>query len=385
MGTAVDNLCIILEHDIDEQYQYQPGEIVRGRVDVTLTRPFTIRTISIGVNGQGVVAWEDHELGSFQADEEYINASNQINHGTNHYDKGCHQFPFDYLLPNNLPSSFIGKYGSVTYVLKAAIHGDKPGETSITSEPFLVLRHSILPEQSTKSVGISKETRLWSTCATGKLKLSVEVNKAGVFPGEDMFIRAEIANKTPMRVTAVQASLIMDSVYHARQRKIQYHQIVNKRRDEYELMSGDGRRWQNVRLTVPPYIPESTLEHCDIIEISYKFQFRVELSGGKEVKVELPIRIGTHHMGLEIPENAKVDSGRYNNEWSTRHFPGADKEMGNGFERETAAWEGGVPELRPVDSTMINPLFQKQVPGHFERPKKISEEDMPEIIENTKL
>ncbi|XP_061169626.1 arrestin domain-containing protein 4-like [Saccostrea echinata] len=385
MGTAVDNLCIGLEHDIDEQYQYQPGEIVRGRVEVTLTRPLTIRTISIGVYGQGVVAWEDRDLGSFQADEEYINASKNINLGTSHYDKGQHQFPFEYLLPNNLPSSFIGKYGSVTYVLKAVIQGERPGETSITSEPFLILRNSILPEPSNKTIGASIEKRLWSMCATGKLKFSVELNKVGALPGEDLFIRAEIANKSPLRVTAAQASLFMNSVYHARQRKIPYHQIVNKRRDEHELMSGDGRRWQNVRLTVPPYIPESGLEHCDIIEISYKFQFRVELSGGKEVKVELPILIGTHHMALDLPENAKVDSGRYNNEWSTQYFPGSSNEMGNGFERETERWEGGVPELRPVDSTMVNPLFQKQLPAHFERPKKISQDEMPEIIENTKL
>ena len=385
MGSAVDNLSIYLEHDIDEQYQYQPGEIVRGHLDVTLTRPLTIRTISISVYGQGAVACEDRELGSLHAHEEYINASKQISHGSEHYNKGQHRFPFDYLLPNNLPSSFIGKYGSVTYVLKAVIHGERPGETSITSEPFLVLRRTMLPEQCNKTVGTSAQKRVWAMCDSGKLKVSVELNKVGFCPGEDIFISAQIGNKTPLKVTAVQASLVMDSVYHAKQQKIPFHQIVNKRRDMYELESGEGRRWQNVRLTVPPYIPESGLENCDIIGISYKFQFRVELLGGKEVRMELPVLVGTHHMGLDIPENAKLDNGRYNNEWSTRHFPGHTDEIGNGFEREPEKWEGGVPELRPVDSTMINPLFQRQTSTHHERPKKISTEDMPEIMENTKL
>lgn len=385
MGSAVDNLSIYLEHDIDEQYQYQPGEIVRGHLDVTLTRPLTIRTISISVYGQGAVACEDRELGSLHAHEEYINASKQISHGSEHYNKGQHRFPFDYLLPNNLPSSFIGKYGSVTYVLKAVIHGERPGETSITSEPFLVLRRTMLPEQCNKTVGTSAQKRVWAMCDSGKLKVSVELNKVGFCPGEDIFISAKIGNKTPLKVTAVQASLIMDSVYHAKQQKIPFHQIVNKRRDMYELESGEGRRWQNVRLTVPPYIPESGLENCDIIGISYKFQFRVELLGGKEVRMELPVLVGTHHMGLDIPENAKLDNGRYNNEWSTRHFPGRTDEIGNGFEREPEKWEGGVPELRPVDSTMINPLFQRQTSTHHERPKKISTEEMPEIMENTKL
>lgn len=384
MGTAVANLSIYLEHDIDEQYQYQPGEIVRGHVDVTLTRPLTIRNISISVYGQGVVACEDRDLGSLHAHEEYINASKQINHGSDQYNKGQHKFQFDYLLPNNLPSSFIGKHGSVTYVLKVTVQGERPGETSITSEPFLVLRHSILPDQSNKTIGTSTQKRIWAMCNSGKLKVNVELNKVGFFPGEDMFISAAIENKCPLTVTAVQASLMMNSVYHAKQQKIPFHQIVNKRRDMYEITSGEGRRWQHVRLTIPPYIPESGLENCDIIGISYKFQFRVELVGGKEVKIELPILIGTHHMGLDIPENAKLDSGRYNNDWSTQHFPGNTKELQNGFDREPAAWDGGVPELRPVDSTMINPLFQKQISIH-DRKKKISTEEMPEIMENTKL
>ena len=55
---------------------------------------------------------------------------------------GRHKFPFEYTLPETLPSSFIGRYGSVTYVIKATLKEQRrfsPG-TTITSEPFLVLR-----------------------------------------------------------------------------------------------------------------------------------------------------------------------------------------------------------------------------------------------------
>jgi len=30
--SSFENVTINLEHDIDEQYQYQPGEIIRGKI-----------------------------------------------------------------------------------------------------------------------------------------------------------------------------------------------------------------------------------------------------------------------------------------------------------------------------------------------------------------
>ena len=67
---------------------------------------------------------------------------------------------------------------------------------------------------------------------------------------------------------------------------------MSKKRDEFDVGHSEGRRWNYVRLTLPPYIPESKLELCDIIELDYQFQFRIELSGGGEVRLETPFWIG---------------------------------------------------------------------------------------------
>lgn len=62
-------------------------------------------------------------------------------------------------------------------------------------------------------------------------------------------------------------------------------------------------------------------------------------------------------MGLDIFENVKLDSGRYNNEWSIQYFFGNVKELQNGFDREFVVWDVGVLEFRSVDFIMINFLF----------------------------
>ena len=48
--SAVTELSIVLQHDIDEQYQYQPGEIIRGTIYVTVARPTAIRAITVKVS-----------------------------------------------------------------------------------------------------------------------------------------------------------------------------------------------------------------------------------------------------------------------------------------------------------------------------------------------
>lgn len=221
MGTAIETLEVALEHDIDEQYQYQPGEILRGHVNVTTIRQTFLSKIYISITGQGVVAWEDPQFGSFNASEEYINAKHIVEdrglHEPLSLPKGAHKFPFEYQLPDNLPSSFIGKFGSVTYVLKAIVNGEK-GETNITSEPFLVIRKAALPENSRSSSSRSIEQRYWKLCSTGKIKFDVTIDKTGACPGEDLYIQSEVANKSPLRVTAVQASIIMNTLYHAKKK-----------------------------------------------------------------------------------------------------------------------------------------------------------------------
>ena len=54
-----------------------------------------------------------------------------------------------------------------------------------------------------------------------------------------------------------------------------------------------GRRWKGVRLTIPPYIPESRLDGCDIIDIKYELIFKADISGGNEIKIVIPIVVGT--------------------------------------------------------------------------------------------
>lgn len=231
--SSVEELTVVLEHDIDEQYQYQPGEVLRGNIRIKAARPTALRTITIRVVGEGNVSWKDEEGDSRspinQAEEKYVDVSKIVletkNQNPRNLQPGYTNFPFEYQLPENLPSSYIGKFGNVTYTIKCTVTGVKSIDTSITSEPFLVLRRSPLPESAKEEMTLQQEKRLWGSCTFGKISARLNMESRGGVPGEDLFMHAEIKNHSQRTVTAMQAALVMLSTYHARNKSTSFRQV----------------------------------------------------------------------------------------------------------------------------------------------------------------
>lgn len=241
----------------------------------------------------------------------------------------------------------------MTYILKVTVQGERPSDTIIATEPFLVMRKFVLPEDVCEPQDVQAAKTYFAMCSWGKLKFNIHMKKTGFVPGEDICLDAEISNRSPLRVTAIQASLVMNSKYHAQKNSVMFKQIVNKRRDDHELDEGDSRRWQNVRLAVPPYIPESFLQSCDIIDLTYVFQFRVELVGGKELKVEIPIIIGANPKGLEIPPDYDRN---VNMHWTMGPHDLAKQQIAEQREMKEK-WNVTSPEFRDDKTQVFNPLF----------------------------
>ncbi len=302
----MESFEINLEHDIDEQYQYEPGEMLRGHVQLILRENIKLKNILAQIKGEATVSWEDDGRTplTYRADETYIDVTQNLltapSGESQLLEKGRHRFALEYVLPMSLPSSFIGKFGSITYVVKATLKEDKKFgmSTLITSEPFLVLRRLDISkeEELMSQTHEVMEKRMFGAlafCLSGKVQAELVVNKRGHLPGEDIFMDAEITNSSPRIVKAVQASIIMHSTFTAKHNTRYNMQIVNKKRDEWEMSYGEGRRWKNVRLTIPPYIPESRLDGCDIIDIRYELLFKLDISGGNELKCSIPLVVGT--------------------------------------------------------------------------------------------
>jgi len=77
-------------------------------------------------------------------------------------------------------------------------------------------------------------------------------------------------------VDVMQASLVLNSTFHAKNKRRNYTQVVTKKSDTTEVEPTETRSWTSVRIGIPPYIPESRLDGCDMIDIAYELQVRID-------------------------------------------------------------------------------------------------------------
>ena len=167
-GSPIKKFEIHLEHDIDEQYQYEPGEMLRGEVHLANTEEIRVCSVEIQIRGEATVSWDNETGGDgqqFSARETYMDTSVELPLTADQggpatgqrrpgatggktdavtFPRGDHSFPLEIALPATLPSSFIGKYGSITYVLKATVREDKVASWLLIFTPPPIGERSIV-------------------------------------------------------------------------------------------------------------------------------------------------------------------------------------------------------------------------------------------------
>ncbi|XP_064648968.1 arrestin domain-containing protein 17-like [Lineus longissimus] len=383
----ITKLDIQLDHDIDAHYHFRPGENISGKVLVrVIDGEEILRYLRINFFGMGSVSWKDELAKTFSAEETYINQTVTlaplVPGEKMVLPSGWHEFSFSYELPLELPSSFIGKFGSVTYVVKASAEDGKT--VTISSEPFLIANKDFpfSAMMLNESVERTVSKRYWSKYRTGKVTAKLSLKRQGFAPGDDMDINAEIHNHSPKIIKGLHAMLIMHSTFYAQNSNHTHVQVISKRNDKWEMARGEGRHWSNAELTIPTYAPESKLEGCDIIDIHYELVLKVEIETKKETAKELWVSVPV----LVTPVQSQTENG-------VRRRQRSQSEMGRTIDRKTLE-SLDIQKLldlqqeyedtefgysRPVnDGTLrINPLFRQNTPEDH-----TLEND---LFENTKL
>ena len=109
-----------------------------------------------------------------------------------------------------------------------------------------------------------------------------------------------MSNWSPRSITLIQAAIILESTYRAhnsKKKQIVFRQILNKRIDVFDVKNLRGRRWRNVQMAVPPFLPDSGLEGCSIMDVRYLFEFRAQIDNSDDIYVHFPLFVGGHPAG----------------------------------------------------------------------------------------
>ncbi|XP_048735830.2 arrestin domain-containing protein 3-like [Ostrea edulis] len=282
------------------------GETVSGRATVDVESEITFQEINLVFDGKAYVHWSE-KRGSkdnrrtvfYSGTESYFNnvvcvLGKGLGGGDEHIlHPGQYVYPFSFVLPPNLPSSFEGGVGHVRYTIRGTI--DRPwGLNYNTVLAFTVLSALDLNQQPLATNGAeatdSKMLCCWC-CESGPITGTIKVNRVGYVPGESLYFEASVQNMSN-RVCRMSAAFEMVTVFQAKTRRKTVPLRINTITHQ-SLQPGDSEVWGGERFILPP-LPPSYLPGCNIIDIRYILKLAIVPSGiAINMYVPVEIIIGT--------------------------------------------------------------------------------------------
>jgi hypothetical protein len=286
------------------------GQTIAGRVLVNLSEQKKLAKIKVQLVGRGEVHWtesrREHRRDSrgenyseevhdhYRSNESYLEQEAVVYHGPS-LQAGTHIFPFSFLLPSNLPSSFESKVGHVRYYLKADIVRDWMWNHKVKQHITVngILDLNLYP--SAKQAGHSRDykTLCCLCCKSGPISAVITTNRTGYVPGELIGFNAEVDNQANKEMTGSFLNLVEVVTFKtARKNKTERRVVAEIRRGR--IGPGTSDYWEGVMMRVPALPPTNLAGTCNIIDVQYKLDFHVDPSGMSfDLVVSLPLTIGT--------------------------------------------------------------------------------------------
>ena len=285
---------------------FYPGRPIKGYVRLDLKDPMKIRGISIKLSGKIYVSWKgqvEHDgitrIETFTQKEVIINTCECVfgslpGSGSRNYihPAGKTSYSFSIGLPNNLPSSFEGKFGYIRYILKAKIHKpwkfDRKTKCPVTIHEFIDTNH---PMYSSGERGEAHLEIPVSCFSGGTFDMNVNIDRSCYYPGETILINADIMNNCRQNMHKLKAKLIQYVTYSTptgnktvlRDVIVLNGPPIRKRQHE---------RWLNQPMNIPTSIPP-TNSSSKLISVTYKVKIKAGKPKGDHAVVEMNILIGT--------------------------------------------------------------------------------------------
>ncbi|KAJ8006132.1 hypothetical protein DPEC_G00125070 [Dallia pectoralis] len=197
---------------------------------------------------------------------------------------GKHVYPFTFQIPaKKMPSSYVGKYGQITYSLKAKlIRTLWQIDKAKTEFPFVSKADVIFPGLREPQYG-SKVVFL----ATGNISMGIHIETMGYSPGEAIKVISEVQNNSSLTVTPHFYLYEKLSFFAKDKRKVHTNDIITA---IGEPVPAATRQTATKELTIPSHLSVSFLD-CTILQLEYMLKVSLKVPMDKNPEVDLPLVI----------------------------------------------------------------------------------------------
>lgn len=271
---------------------YSPGESVSGAVKIRTAGSLQYKAIKVNCQGSCGISNKMNDS-SWSLEEQYLNSMLSV------ADKGIltpgeHSFPFQFVLPVAMPTSFEGPFGKIVYRVIATIDTPRFSKDYKAQRPFYVLNMLNLnevPDIEQQNCAVTTKKFSYLLVKSGTLMLKTCSDLRGYVPGQVIKLSTEIHNKSGKDTGYVLASLVQKVTYRTKRPVFDLRTIAEV--EGAGVKAGKHAEWRE-QIIVPP-LPQSALDGCRLIDIDYFIQVSLKSPGAVVV---LPIYIGNIPVNL---------------------------------------------------------------------------------------
>ncbi|XP_044758207.1 arrestin domain-containing protein 1-like [Coccinella septempunctata] len=272
---------------IENEPPLYPGTVLRGKFTCSVDSSTQIRSVKIRCYGKEYTEWR----GSGKNAPTYIGTHYFFQMETKLFEPedgvlnpGFYSYPFTFLLPPSLPSTFEFPYGYVRYSLKGIV--DIPLAFDPTDRVDLavisILDISTLPESLRQPCQTRDESMMGCCLVFNSEPVTVEaqINKRVFIVGEIIKINMEVNNTSGDNLEGVEVKLVRSLAAHSEKPR---HDIRYINEDliikTFSGVGAHGQQTYDVNLRIPSDLPVPNLVTCQLLESIYRVEVVGKTSG----------------------------------------------------------------------------------------------------------
>ncbi|XP_053277255.1 arrestin domain-containing protein 3 [Pleuronectes platessa] len=291
---------LLLEYNkLNERGTFSPGDVLSGKVTVVTNKETKVQRFLVRAKGKAEVTWceQEGQTTAVQSDkrkyfyfEHIILQDKNKGDGSEVISPGRNVYPFTFVIPNrDMPSSYEGKWGKITYSLRAQltqsiwlVHKTKMEFPFLTKSEFPFASRS-----ETMIIGL-KEQQSATTISfygLGKVTMNVISEKMGVKQGEAMGVSVEVLNDSARTVTPKFYLCEKQTFVAQSKRTVHTHDVL--------FGTGDSVPAQTSRvvtkvLSIPPQT-HPTFLNCCLMKLEYRIKVTLDVPLARDPEIKLPL------------------------------------------------------------------------------------------------
>ncbi|XP_033166038.1 arrestin domain-containing protein 17 isoform X1 [Drosophila mauritiana] len=298
--------CLI-SFDNNPQGVYYAGQELSGVVDLSVDATKRIKGIHVTVSGYAKIRWikkgypRDSERAMCRAYRSYLSSRSYVlgscaNNSSIDWPAGEYSYTFHVILPDNLPTSFDGKYGQIHYEIITTIER-AARHPKVFKLPFTVIQPLDLNADAIYRVPLEilDRKRFWSFCCpTGPLTVKFSTPYCGYAPGQKIHFVLYINNESSIDITECEVKLKQEVSYesHDPQHEYRYDKHLIARKQFGNVLRWSRKVYRGY-LDLPSIPPTSVKPTCPI-SVNYSIKIIVNPTEFHwKLKLKIPLTIGS--------------------------------------------------------------------------------------------